>query len=181
MGKYIACICEGGAERAILDLLLDKHKLIFKREDLIEEEVLRCRGGKEFEERYLRKGFAEKITIYRVLDSRSEKFNLSKAYEHKVDVKNVITAPEIEKLIICNERKYEEYEKEKRKNPNLKPSSYCKANLKYKNVKSYDFVKGYFSDIQVLINALHEYQRISKVRRNEMSIWDLLDKNDRNT
>lgn len=31
MGKYIACICEGGAERAILDLLLDNQKLIFER------------------------------------------------------------------------------------------------------------------------------------------------------
>lgn len=115
MGKYIACICEGAAERAILDLLLDEHKLIFEREDLIEEEVLRCRKGKEFEERYLRKGFVEKITIYRVLDSRSEKFNLSKAYEQKVDIKNVITAPEIEKLIICNEHKNKEYEKKNEK------------------------------------------------------------------
>lgn len=115
MGKYIACICEGGAERAILDLLLDSHKLIFKREELIEEEVLRCRSGKEFEKRYLRKGFNDKITIYRILDSRSEKFNLSKAYEPKVDIKNVITAPEIEKLIICNEGKIKDYERESRK------------------------------------------------------------------
>ena len=53
MGKYIACICEGGAERAILDLLLDSHKLIFKREELIEEEVLRCRSGKESSESLL--------------------------------------------------------------------------------------------------------------------------------
>ncbi len=174
MGKYIACICEGGAERAILDLLLDNHKLIFEREDLIEEEVLRCRKGQEFEERYLRKGFSEKITIYWVHDSRSEKFNLSKAYEHKVDIKNVITAPEIEKLIICNEGKYKDYEKEARKNPRLKPSSYCKSNLKYKNVKSYDFITEYFADMEVLIRALHEYRRISKVRGNEMSIWDLL-------
>lgn len=120
MGKYIACICEGGAERAILDLLLDNHKLIFEREDLIEEEVLRCRKGKEFEERYLRKGFSEKITIYWIHDSRSEKFNLSRAYEHKVDIKNVITAPEIEKLIICNEGKHKEYEKEKRKKSAVK-------------------------------------------------------------
>ena len=47
--KYIACICEGGAERAILDLLLDNHKLKFEHEDLIEEEVLRCRSAREFE------------------------------------------------------------------------------------------------------------------------------------
>lgn len=43
MAKYTACICEGGAERAILDLLLDNHRLIFEREDLIENEILRCR------------------------------------------------------------------------------------------------------------------------------------------
>ncbi len=174
MGRYIACICEGGAERAILDLLLDNHKLIFERKDLIEEEVLKCRSGKEFEERYLRKGFAEKITIYRILDSRSERFNLSKAYKQKVDVKNVITAPEIEKLIICNEKKYKDYEREARKNPRLKPSIYCKSILKLNNVKSYDFVKEYFSDMQVLLDALHEYRRVSKVRADEMTIWDLL-------
>lgn len=40
MGKYIACICEGGAERAIFDLLLEKNKLIFKKENLIEEEII---------------------------------------------------------------------------------------------------------------------------------------------
>ncbi|XCP84760.1 hypothetical protein ABXS75_17190 [Roseburia hominis] len=174
MSKYTACICEGGAERAILDLLLDSHKLIFEREDLLEEEVLRCRSGKVFEERYLRKEFEDKITIYRILDSRGEKFNLSKAYQDKVDVKNVITAPEIEKIIICNEGKYKDYEKEVRKNPRLKPSSYCKSNLKYKDVKKYNFVKEYFSDIQVLVEALHEYRRISKVRGEEMTIWDLL-------
>lgn len=43
MVKYIACICEGGAERAILDLLLDYDKLIFSRKDLIEEEILKLR------------------------------------------------------------------------------------------------------------------------------------------
>lgn len=62
MGKYIACICEGGAERDIIDLLLYNHRLIFEREELLEEEVLRCRRGKEFEDRYLRKGFNDKIT-----------------------------------------------------------------------------------------------------------------------
>lgn len=174
MGKYIACICEGGAERAIIDLLLDNHKLFFEREDLLEGEVLRCRNGKQFQERYLRKGFTGKITIYRILDSRRENFNIGKAYEPKVDVKNVITAPEIEMLIICNEDKYEEYQNEKRKNFDLKPSTYCKSILKYKNVKCYDFVLRYFSDIDVLIKALHEYRKISKLPKNEMCILDLL-------
>lgn len=172
--KYIACICEGGAERAILDLLLDNHKLQFEREDLIEEEILRCRSAKEFENKYLRKSYKEKITIYRILDSRSEKFNLSKAYVNKVDVKNVITAPEIEMLIIHSEDKYKEYKNEERKNHNLKPSTYCKTKLRYKNVKSYEFVKKYFSDIQILINVLTTYHSKSKIPKDEMSIWDLL-------
>ena len=98
--KYIACICEGAAERVILDLLLDNDKLKFTRDDLLEEELLRCRSPKKFEEQYLRKGFTEQITILRILDSRRENFNLSKAYIHKIKVINVITAPEIEMLII---------------------------------------------------------------------------------
>lgn len=28
--------------------------------------------------------------------------------------------------------------------------------------------------MEVLLNALHEYRRISKIRANEMTIWDLL-------
>ena len=174
MGRYIACICEGGAERAIIDLLLDSHKLIFEREDLLEEQILRCRNGKEFQERYLRKGFSEKITIYRILDSRRENFNISKAYMPKVEVKNIITAPEIEMLIICKEGRYKDYQNEKRKNPNLKPSSYCKSALNYKNVKSYDFVLKYFFNMDELINTLHKYRKISKIPKNEKCIFDLL-------
>lgn len=169
MAKYLACICEGGAEHAILDLLLNDHRLVFERGDLIEEEVLKCRSGSEFEERYLKKGFFEKITIYRILDSRNENFKLRKAYEKKVNIINVVTAPEIEMLIICNEGRYREF-----KCSGEKPSTYCKRVLKYKNVKSYDFVYKYFSDIDVLIKTLHEYRRISKVRKNETTLWDLL-------
>lgn len=61
LSKYVACICEGSAERAIIKLLLDKDKLIFKWDNLLDGEILRCRSGKRFEEQYLRKGFTEKI------------------------------------------------------------------------------------------------------------------------
>lgn len=108
LAQYKACICEGSAENAIMDILLDNDLLIFTREEMLEEEVLRCRDGKHFEEKYLRKGFMDKISVIRILDSRRENFKLSKAYEHKVDVINVITAPEIEMLIIFNEDKYKE-------------------------------------------------------------------------
>ena len=38
LGAYIACICEGSAEQAIIDNLLDNHLLIFEREQIIDDD-----------------------------------------------------------------------------------------------------------------------------------------------
>ena len=73
-----------------------------------------------------------------------------------MEIVNVITAPEIEMLIICNEGKYLDFEKRK----NMSPSEYCKSILKMKNVKSVSFVKEYFSDISVLEKSLYEYKKM---------------------
>ena len=77
---------------------------------LEEEPIPRCKP-KDFERNYLRKSFKEKITLLRVIDSRSEQFNLSKAYKDKVKLITIITAPEIEMLIILSENKKKEYDK----------------------------------------------------------------------
>ena len=63
LAEYKACICEGSAENAIMDILLDHELLIFSREEMIEEEVIRCREGKKFEEKYLRKGLDRKSVV----------------------------------------------------------------------------------------------------------------------
>lgn len=167
--KYVACICEGAAEQAIIELLLDTDKLTFTYDNLLEGEVIRCRNAKTFEQRYLRKGFTDKITVLRILDSRRENFQLSKAYEPKIDVVNVITAPEIEMLVIINEDKYAEYKKS-----GEKPSVFCKSALKYGDVKSTAFLKKYFSDIDALVAAIREYKRISKIPHGEYALADLL-------
>lgn len=103
--RIIACICEGSAESVIINKLIDAERLIFSRNELLDNEVIRCRSDRKFEDQYLGKGFTKKISIYRILDSRRETFKLRKAYQSKVDVINVITAPEIEMLIIVHERK----------------------------------------------------------------------------
>lgn len=54
---YKACICEGSAENAIMDILLDHDLLIFSREEMLEEKVIRCRDGKRFEEQFLKKSW----------------------------------------------------------------------------------------------------------------------------
>ena len=169
LSKYKACICEGAAESAIIDILLDNDLLIFSREELLEESVLRCRNAKTFEERYLRKGFDDKISVIRILDSRGEQFRLSKAYTHKVSVINVVTAPEIEMLIIHSEGAYEKF-----KHSGKKPSDFCKADLKMHNVKSYDFDLEYFNDTAKLVKAIKEYKRNANIPKGEYSLIDLL-------
>ncbi len=63
LAKYKACICEGAAEKAIIDILLDNGLLIFSRDELIDD-VIRCRDGQQFEKRYLRKEFNDKNFCY---------------------------------------------------------------------------------------------------------------------
>ncbi|MBO4911329.1 MAG: hypothetical protein J5504_01270 [Butyrivibrio sp.] len=170
--SFIACICEGGAETAIMDILLDNDLLIFRREQLIEERVLPRTSVKEFERRYLRMAFDQKIIILRVIDSRGEEFNLSRAYRCQVEIINVITAPEIEMLIIASQRKYNEYMRSGIK----KPSDYCKNVLGIKNVKSPAYIRDYFSDPKYLIESIKEYNRIHKQKNNEASLYDLIKK-----
>ena len=167
--KYIACICEGAAEQVVIERLLDEDKLTFSYPDLIDEEVIRCRDAKKFEKQYLGKGFSDKITVLRILDSRRENFNLSAAYKNKIDVINIITAPEIEMLVILNEHKYNEFKKSRKK-----PSDFCKQDLHYKYVKNTEFLKDYFSDADDLIAAIKEYKRISDIPKGEFTLADLL-------
>lgn len=168
--SLIACICEGGAETAIMDILLNNDLLIFNREQMIEESVLPRTSVQKFEQRYLRMAYDQKIIILRVIDSRREEFKLSKAYRCQVEVINVITAPEIEMLIITSMRKYDDF---CRSGVN-KPSDYCKNNLGIKNVKSYAFISKYFSNPDFLVESIKEYHRLHKQKPKEASLYDLI-------
>ena len=169
--KLVACICEGSAERAIVNKLLDEDKLIFNRDNMLDNKVLKCRKAKDFEDRYLGKSFSEPISVYRVLDSRRERFAIGKLYKHKVKVVNVVTAPEIEILIIINEGKFQDYQKHK---SYMMPSDYCKQVLGFKNVKNYSFVTNYFEDSNILLSAIKKYRRKSKVKKGELCLNDII-------
>ena len=157
LAKYKACICEGAAENAIMDVLLDNHLLIFSREEMLEEMVIRCRDGKKFEQKYLRKGFTEKISVIRILDSRREKFKISKAYELKIDVINVITAPEIEMLLIFAEDKYKEFKKSGKK-----PSDFCKEDLRMSSISSFPRTEAPYKSMLAYPNVIIFSFRSSK-------------------
>lgn len=168
LANLIAVLCEGTAEETIINILLDNHRLIFEREELLEEKPLRIRQASKFETTYLRKGFDEKISIIRILDSKNENFRLSKAYSSKVNVINIITAPEIEMLIILKENKYKEYCKS-----HLKPSQFCINHLRMKNVKNKIFLEKYFQDVDTLIDAIDQYQSMH-IKNGELTLKDII-------
>lgn len=80
-----------------------------------------------------------------------------------------MTAPEIEMLIIHAEKKYDDF-----KRKNLKPSEYCKTQLKYGSVKNYQFIKEYFSNVDILISAISDYHNKSYIQKDEITLYDLL-------
>jgi hypothetical protein len=168
--SLIACMCEGGAESAIIDMLLDSDLLIFSREQLIDESVIKRLSAKNFEKRYLRTEYDQEIVILRVIDSRREGFNLSKCYRRQVSLIDVITAPEIEILIIVSQKKYNDFYNSKIN----KPSEYCKTVLGLGNVKSEQFIKKYFHDVDFLVKSIKEYNRVHRKKKNEYTIFDLL-------
>ena len=118
----------------------------------------------------MRKAFGKQITVLRILDSRRENFKLSAAYKDKVLVYNIVTAPEIEMLIIASKKMYDEY----CRSGIRKPSDYCRNTLGIKRVKSPAFIKEYFSDASFLINSIKEYHRVHKQKNGEASLYDLI-------
>ena len=169
--SLIACICEGGAEIVIMDILIDNDLLKLSRGQLIGERVIPRCSVKDFQRRYLRVAYDEEITILRVIDSRAEEFKLGKAYGCQVkEIINVITAPEIEMLIIASQKKFDEFCRSGIK----KPSDYCKNVLKMKDVKSPSYIQDYFEDPNYLVESIKEYHRVHKQKNNEASLYDLL-------
>ena len=80
--ELIACIVEGGAERAIIDLLLDNRCLCFDREDLLDADLLldkAARNAKTFQRRYLSRGYSLPIKVYRILAASSMLLPLRKS------------------------------------------------------------------------------------------------------
>lgn len=164
-----AVIVEGEAEKAIIDVLLDHNLLIFTRDQMLNEEVIRTRIGKSFAAKYLSLSFPKntKIKICRILDSRNERFKIPKAYMRIIDsIDDYLTRPEIEILFIIDRN-------DQNKLKSVKPSTFVKNNYRdLKQVKSYQTVYQYWnSNIDNLVRVLKKYKHSKK---NELAIADLL-------
>ena len=176
--KYSAIICEGSAEEAIVEILLENHCIVIENDEyLINNGPIRIRSAKHFCDTYMGKDYGSKIDLFRIIDSKNEKFNLRNArykrlFEEKIEVINVITPPEIELLIIVSENKYDNFARSRYS----KPSDYCKKELRIKQVKEFDFVKEYFSDVNKLLDSIKKVHSIKKssIPNDFRTLYDLL-------
>lgn len=171
--KYVACICEGGAEWVIINKLLDSNSLIFKREDLIDSRILPRMKAKDFAEKFLNVDYSDKLTVLRIIDSPREKFNVPKQYKDKVNVVDVLTTPEIEMLVICNKGVFADFKKEQNKSK-CTPSRYCKEKLGIKNIKTKKFVSKYFNNSKIIVDSIKEYYKNSYHNKERHSLYDIL-------
>lgn len=179
---HVICISEGSAEEVIIKKLFNNDKLIFKNGDIYGEDKLirsfsRTRPSRKFAKENLEMDYGERhINILRILDSKTENFNLGKIYEERVNsgeirIFNILTRPEIEMLIIINEGYYEKFTN---KTKGLNANVYCKNEFNMKQVKSNDFVSSYFYDIEILVNSIREYKRLHS-EKDEYCLFDLLE------
>lgn len=167
--SYNICICEGAAEEVIINLLLDHDKLIFSRDSLLRKKVERTRSATKITQMYLNQDYAKDVSILRILDSRTENFKLRKIYIGKFPVYNIYTRPEIEMLIIINEGHFQQFSQ---RAGGEKPSEYCKRVFGMGDVKSQDFIRQYFDNIDKLVNAIKMYRQFNQGGEHNLS--DLL-------
>lgn len=169
--SYILCVCEGAAEQAIMEVLLENDLLLFNKTNLIENEFKRERSAKNIQTKYLNRSFSKDLYIMRILDSKKESLKLTNVYKKKIkETINIYTMPEIEMLVIISENHYCQYKNGR--NNKMKPSQYCKAILRISDVKTSCFIKRYYKDKNKLIEALKLYN--SYKSGDELGIFDLL-------
>ncbi|NLQ74990.1 hypothetical protein [Streptococcus mutans] len=176
--NYSAIICEGAAEEAIVEILLENNCIVIENDEyLIGNGPIRIRDAKKFCDTYMGKNYGSKIDLFRIIDSKNENFNFGSAryrkiFQEKIEVINVITPPEIELLIIVSENRFKKFSN----SHHSKPSDYCMQELKINSVKSFKFVKEYFSDVNKLLDAIKEVHRIkqSSIPKHFRTLYDLL-------
>lgn len=144
--NYKLIMTEGQDELAFINVLLKKNLLIFKKEELLMEQIFHKRQIDGELIGYIQGlGSKDTVDIYRVGDKLSDKLKIPHAIlSHKIAHKfNICTLPEFEILFILNENYFDEFIKVKSK----KSASefYKEKNKKYR--KQSNYVKQYFEEM----------------------------------
>lgn len=175
--KYLL-MCEGTNEETIMNLLLNNHKLVFSRDDLIGLKPYHIRNLKSATIKSELKHYNQPVIIYRIGDKQNDKLEIPSDLKHIVSEKNIFrycTKPELEILMIINENLVSDFAKSKNTGD---AKGFAKDKIKY-NGRRYNqsskFIEEYYEgNIDHLVANLIEYKRIKKHKKDELYLADLL-------
>ena len=165
----VACIWEGNSEKYIITLLLEQEALIFTKEQLLDDKFLqgKYRNPENFSNQYLTMDYEGSQIVVLSIQDNKKTYSLKNPYSNKVkEVYLVVTAPEIEMLMIHSLNCYSEYQKVK---TNKKPSIFLAERLKEKasKIKSQTFINHFYAE-HSLKDAIITHQ--SKVKKDSRII-----------
>jgi len=173
--NHILFICEGSAERVIIEKLLEADKLIISKQQAILDSIenrptTTCRKAKKVQETFLEYDYDGPVAIVRIIDSLQEKFKLSSPY-NKIPVYSFYTRPEIEMLAIIKENQYDQYNQNRK---SYKPSDFCKQKLNLSKIKQEKFLQNYWNDPEEICKCIQTYNQKHSPKKGEHSLADLL-------
>ncbi len=174
--KYLI-MCEGTNEETLVNLLLDNNRLKISRDDLIGRKPYHIRQLRHPLVRTSLKHYNDYVTVYRIGDKQNDELVIPKDLKriiYRESIYKFCTKPELEILLIINEKLVNEYLKSKKS-----PKDFAKENIKLNGKKydqSSDFLANYYDrNIDDLVNNLIEYKRLKKKhKKDELYLADLL-------
>lgn len=181
---YVLFSVEGTSEAVVINKLIESGYLVTPDELIVKDSqthqsFTRTRSARKIATEFLNVGYrtstTDKLLIARITDTPTAKFVLPKPYEDSAVVRTFLTSPEIEMLIIYNEDAYDEWNRQHRRNHNLKPSDFCKQFLRLEKVKTAQFLNAYWSDIKELCLAIQQHaEHHPKSQRDGFLLADLI-------
>lgn len=182
--RFVLFSCEGTAEGVIIQTLYDNDLLVVPRERVVKDAVMvsrpytRVRSASKIADQYFPMNYvgegAEGLTVARIVDSRSSKFEFPKRKQNGTQVLSFITRPEIEMLTIHREGAYSAWQRQSRKNRQLRPPDFCIQELRLGDIKEKDFLDRYWSDPAALVDSIRKHAEKAKRGSGELLLVDLL-------
>ena len=163
--KYLV-LCEGPNEKAVVEMLIESNNFIYGVDDLI---GLTPYFGRKLDNSHPAynevSAYSGQLKIIFIGDTMNGTVTIPKEFKEKIEpdqVEKYHTTPELEMLIIINEGKLDDYNKQYNKYK-YKPKTYAKRNIEYDGVMyngETSFWRNYYEHRpEVLLANIKEYHR----------------------
>ena len=181
---YVLISLEGTCEQVLIDVLLSANKLVIPKENLVTDPnqgtpYTRLKRSSDIRDVFLgldyQMGDNSELVLARITDVNPGRFSLPALYRDRVIIRNFVTQPEIEMLMIFKEQAFQRWSNYRVKGKQPMPSAFCSGEFGYKGLKSERFLRNYWNDPDEIVNCIREYHsHIGKHKRGQLELADLL-------